>query len=140
MKNFRKKSWWKCVSSIFWVYIRISRIPFITRYKGNPWNPYINSKNARNTFSPTFFSKIFHLKNCFRKIFEHLCRCKICPSFILAQLENQPNKLKMRKTRCEKKFLFFVLFTVRPRPGRTRFVNLLYSTVFSGLSRTDDLS
>ena len=34
-------------SKISRFYIRISMIPFITRYKGNHWNPYIKSRNFR---------------------------------------------------------------------------------------------
>ena len=80
---------------------------------------FFSTKSFRIFFDETFFDKIFS---------DHLFRSQMIPRFRKSHLEQRATIIKIRTTRTKKKLIFFALFTVRPRPGRTRFVNLLYST------------
>ena len=90
-------------------------------------------KNFRPKRFLIFFDEIFVDKN----IFVHIFRSQISPRFQKSRLEKRAGIKKIRKgwpESLDKSGLFFPLFAAKPRPGATRFKNLLNSPLPSGNS------
>ena len=114
-KIFRKFS----EISKFWIFIDF----FIENFVGKK-SIFLDPEN----FRPKVFGFFFDDKNFRQKISDHLFRCQMIPRFRKSHLEQRATIIKLRTARTKKMFFFFVLFNVRPRPGRMRFVNLLCSS------------
>ena len=76
-----------------------------------------------------FWSEFFRRKKNFRKKSWPPISIPFLLKIPKIALRTACDFLNMRTTRPKKKPFFFTLLSIRPRPGRTRFVNLLFSSV-----------
>ena len=81
-------------------------------------------------FSTHFVGKLFDEKKSTKMFSDHLYRWQMISRFRKSYLEQRASIIKIRTARTKKMSFFFHLFSLRPRPGRTRFVNLLYNINF----------
>ena len=93
----------------------------------NPIKKYFRSttKIDQTIFDQKFSGFFFDEKFSTNNFSDHLFRSQMIQRFRKSHLEQRTAIIKIRTAPTKKKLLFYALFTVRPRPGRTRFVNLL---------------
>ena len=94
--------------------------------KKNPTKKYFRpTKNFGQLFFRQNFSDFFRRKFFDQYVFGSPIPIPNDPKIPKITLRTAYGHYKNTNSAHEKKLFFFALFTVRPRPGRTRFVNLL---------------